>query len=276
MQTRIKMNSPKNLKAMLRALSLIGFLFISGSILAQDVALETGKAQDGWWSAQWTVEAAPDRSEYIRLRNRWQSTYVHIEHGTPAVGKAPNGWWSAMWSLKQIGSTSYYHIQNRYTGQYLHNQNGTLEAGSIQLDWISAQWQMVKTGEGRFVRFLNRKTQEALHIENLKKPGSDKGAAATKATTTKAKTYTFSVSNHSIWLVSYRVYTKESGWSDWKKVDLGKKATITHKGVVTNYDIQYKDITTWKDISGTPVMATDGANQHFVVSGNTFSGIKME
>ena len=57
--------------------------------------LAAGPVRPDWWSAQWSVEIAPDG--YRRIRNRWQQDrYLHLEHGRLEAGTIRPGWHSAM------------------------------------------------------------------------------------------------------------------------------------------------------------------------------------
>ena len=86
--------------------------------------------------------------------------------------------------------------------------------------------------------------------------------------------YAFSVDNKSIWLISFRTKVKGS-WSSWKNVNAGSSGSISRTGSVEDYQIQYKDIATWKDIPGKPAISSSPGSQTFIVSGSTFTGIKM-
>ncbi|MBR9920606.1 MAG: RICIN domain-containing protein [Bacteroidetes bacterium] len=152
------------------------FLFISGMTFSQHVHLEIGNVKPEWWSAQWSIENAPDGSSSKRITNRWTSTHLHHEYPPSLmVGDAPDGWWSAMWILEKIEGTSAYRIKNRYTQVYLHNEFGKIEAGTIKEGWWSAMWELVNTGTGNWVRIRNRHTGQYLHTENQRSESQGQG-----------------------------------------------------------------------------------------------------
>lgn len=100
-----------------------------------------GATDAGWWSKDWIVEDAG--SGYVRFKNRWKNTYLHVEHGPltlSALGLP--GWWSAQWKLEKV-DVDHYRLKNRSRGSYLHIQNGVLEASAAQPGWWSAQWKLI-------------------------------------------------------------------------------------------------------------------------------------
>jgi hypothetical protein len=498
----------KSFREILYSLFTLSLLFFSAQTsFSQQVNLELGSAQPDWWSAMWSLEKVDDGSDFVRIKNRWQSTSIHNEAKFLLTGNVSSTWRSAMWQLEKVsGEPGFVRIKNRKTSMYLHNENGKLEEGAIQPNWWSAMWQLEPvSGEPGYFRIKNRFKETYLHIQNQKgyphylsptgiasayfdypKPSdggyrefqvefeindvapdhfwafqfqfqSDNGGylgfqsntagyrvqfsiwdaigadaapngradafghegegyacsllfnweagrryrltlkraredasyawwsttvtdlssgqeslvgtiktpkswgglrnsnstfveyfgkqdqklhpcsdlgytralvvfpvliasngARVRPTSQSFKTYgpcyndasivnlgseyrvetnmgnapmpigtdigfnppprefNFSVANKSIWLISFRTYTAEEGWSVWKNVDAGSTGTIRKTGLVTNYDIEYKDVTAWKEIPGTPVMSTTPRDQSFVVSGNTFSGISMD
>lgn len=501
-QTLFNTVSAKTARPSFRLLALISFLFLSTITFATEIRLELGQVQNSWWSAMWTIEPAPDGSNYKRIKNYWKKTFIHNEVTDPLTEHTPDDWHSAMWELKQVDNTKYYRLKNRHTSQYLHSENGKLEIGNIDDNWLSAMWEFEKVGAGDYVRIKNRRTGEALHnqhqivypdyrnpysnvhgafnwpnatqgveylemeitlkveyaspdyfwsykiyfqndeggyfglqsksagysvqfslwnslaaekapngtanafdhensgyacsipyawrvgqtyklmlkrtrrestgdwwtasiidvktgqattagsiktprtwgglkaqstnfVESFSKqdskyhtcgelqytrailempvmtdqngnrhrassqsyvisdPCKNQSAVSNFSAAAKiietglsnkpagtspapAAAHSFSVSNKSVWLISYRIFTKEVGWSSWENVNTDKSASISQKGLVTNYQIQYKDVLTWKNIPATPVLATQARNQSFSVSGNTFTGIKMK
>ncbi len=59
-------------------------------------SLQLGTIQSGWQSAQWKFE--PTGNGYNRIRNRWKSSYIHVEYSaTPRAGTIESSWWSAQW-----------------------------------------------------------------------------------------------------------------------------------------------------------------------------------
>ena len=104
---------------------------------------QAGVIQNGWWSAQWTLERIPN-SPYYRIKNRWRTNqYIHAERPQLEIGAIKPGWWSAQWTLEPVraGNKTYYKIKNRWKGTYLHIEKGKLELGKIAAGWWSAQWE---------------------------------------------------------------------------------------------------------------------------------------
>ncbi len=267
----------KNRMAGLMVLMIL--LVSSQTSFSQQVQLELSKIETDWWSAQWSKEAVKDAPAYVRIKNRWKSTDLLNESGALLVGQAASEWWDAMWELEPVsGAAGFFRIKNRTTKTYLHNETGKIELGKIEPNWWSAMWQWEPvSGTSDFFRIKNRNTGTYLHNQNQKLHQADSEPASAGNDLNynpPARTYSFSVTNKSIWLVSFRIYTLE-GWSEWKDVNMGSSDSISHKGLVTDYNIQYKDIATWKKFSAMPVMSTTPKNQSFTVSGNTFTGIKM-
>lgn len=101
---------------------------------------QDGSIKDGWWSAQWQLEAVA--GGYVRIKCRHKGFYLHNENGKLQAGSIQSGWWSAQWKLESVGG-GYFRIKNRWKGTYLHNEKGRLSLGAIQPGWWSAQWRKV-------------------------------------------------------------------------------------------------------------------------------------
>ena len=73
--------------------------------------LQCTPVQPGWWSAMWMIEPVDPASIHraglelhcVRIRNRWTSQCLHIEHGQICVGESQPGWLSAMWMFCSSG-----------------------------------------------------------------------------------------------------------------------------------------------------------------------------
>ena len=117
-----------------------------------------------------TVEklTLPATASYYRIKNRWQSTYLHTENqtGSVQVGGINPSWLSAQWSIEDSGQ-GYVRVKNRWTAKYLHTENltGNVQYGDIQPQWDSAKW-FLDNFNG-YKRIRNLWTQKFVHIENL-------------------------------------------------------------------------------------------------------------
>ncbi len=105
---------------------------------------------------------------YYRIKNRWQSTYMHTEHltGSVEVGGIYPAWWSAQWSIEDSGQ-GYVRLKNRWTGKYMHTENltGRVQYGDIYPHWDSAKW-FLDNFNG-YKRIRNLWTNQFAHLENL-------------------------------------------------------------------------------------------------------------
>ena len=108
-------------------------------------------------------------SAFFRIKNRWQSTYMHTENltGFVQVGAINTSWLSAQWSLEDSGQ-GYYRVKNRWTGKYIHIENltGKLQYGDILPTWDSAKWFFDNFNGYKRIRSLWQSGKFA-HIENL-------------------------------------------------------------------------------------------------------------
>jgi len=93
-------------------------------------------------SQRWVIEAVPG-TNFIRIKNKSNNQYLHVQNGPLELGTMQPNWWSAMWALESAG-TGYVRIKNRWKSNYIHNQNGQLEVGTIQDGWWSAMWKLAE------------------------------------------------------------------------------------------------------------------------------------
>ena len=161
----------KNRMAGLMVLMIL--LVSSQTSFSQQVQLELSKIETDWWSAQWSKETVKEASGYIRLKNRWKSTYIHNEAGALVTGKTASSWWSAMWQLESVSGG--YRIKNRNTQTYLQQINGKLKLGEIRTSWQNpmaqqnAKWLVVPVnGESGYFHIINVGNGMFLHNENQK------------------------------------------------------------------------------------------------------------
>ncbi len=84
------------------------------SLHVENGPLEVSERGPGDWSADWVIE--PADAPYVRIKNRWQESYLHTETRADTVehGELVPGWLSMMWEV--IGANDHYRLRNRYTG----------------------------------------------------------------------------------------------------------------------------------------------------------------
>lgn len=70
----------------------------SQSLHTQNGPLETGDAPDGWWSAQWILEAVAGTSDTYRIRNRYRADqYLYLEGSTLVSGNIASSSTASHW-----------------------------------------------------------------------------------------------------------------------------------------------------------------------------------
>ncbi len=112
-------------------------------------------------------------TNYIRFKNRWKGTHIHIENGKAENGEIQNQWQSAMWTFEKVEGSKYFKIKNRLKGTYLNIEHGNVESSEIQVGWHSAMWELENVSGTTFFRVKNRWKGTYLHIENGKPECSD-------------------------------------------------------------------------------------------------------
>ena len=131
---------------------IIRSVYHPGQII--NVEGQTGYAQYGdidvsWGSPQWSFETAPDPVEntptpaavtYIRIKNKWQNTYLYedaetVKYGNPAATDALSHWVIENYAGHQ-------RIKNRATGNYMNIENLLAYVQSMQIcdPCTSGQW----------------------------------------------------------------------------------------------------------------------------------------
>ncbi|MBV9791648.1 MAG: hypothetical protein JOZ51_25855 [Chloroflexi bacterium] len=114
-------------------------------------------------------EAGAQDQSYVRLKSKWQKTYLYeatnqVRYGTPAASDT-----SSHWVLEDFAGST--RIKNRATGNYMaieHLQE-YVEAIAIQDSWESARWtiQDAPTPGYKIIRSVWH-NGKILHIENLR------------------------------------------------------------------------------------------------------------
>ncbi len=118
--------------------------------------------KDGQTLVQWTAPTT-----YVRIKNRWQGTYLHIENRTGKVqaGTINSDWQSAQWAV-ETSAEGFVRFRNRWTGEYIHIENltGCVQYGSIYSTWASAKWYIDEFNG--YKRIRNLWNGQFIHIEN--------------------------------------------------------------------------------------------------------------
>ena len=109
--------------------------------------------QVSWGSPQWSFETAPDPVEntatptpgtitYIRIKNKWQNTYLYEDTETVKYGTPESTDPASHWLLEDY--SGYKRIKNRATGNYMAIENLLAYVQSIQVcgPCTSGQWEI--------------------------------------------------------------------------------------------------------------------------------------
>lgn len=241
--------------------------------------------------------------DYLRIQNRNTGQYLYVMQGQPALGKVESDRESSRWQKESIAGTNYIRLKNAQTNNHLHNENGLLETGNIQPAWWSAQWVIEPVNGADYVRLKNRNTNGYLHNEKGKletgnvQPGWGSAHWMLETAADAAQShdplpanvrprepqyYTFNVTNNSMWDVSFRVlFFGARDWTSWKTIKAGFNAPSSHltgeaNQPIRSYEIQWKDITAWKDFPGGMPIIPDNSSMNLTISGNTLTGIKID
>jgi len=125
-----------------------------GGINIETRKVTVGGFQPGWWSAQWWLLPAIDRttgvdSTSVYIVNRWMKEYLSVDNGVPTFIRTPAVTGSSqtfdslsyLWNIEpgdmgnqrgrrpdgtegDVYGPLNYHIKHRQTGKYLISQNG--------------------------------------------------------------------------------------------------------------------------------------------------------
>lgn len=240
--------------------------------------------------------------DYLRIQNRNTGQYLYIMQGQPALGKVESDGESSYWQKEPIAGTNHIRLKNPYTNNHLHNENGLLETGKIRPDWWSAQWIIEPVNGTDYVRLKNRHTSGYLHNENGRLetgaaqpgwwsaqwmlepatyPAQSDDLLPDNVRPAEPKYYSFNVTNNSVWDVSFRVQFSGK-WTEWKTIKAGFNspsgllAAGEANKPISNYEIQFKDLNTWKNFPGGMPIIPDNSSMNLTVSGNTLTGIKID
>jgi hypothetical protein len=112
-----------------------------------------------------TVNAA----DYVRIKSRWQGTYLYEDGNQVKYGAPPAGDLAAQWLIEDVQGSK--RIRNRATGNYMaiEHLRGYIESIPVQDAWDSARWTVedAPTAGYKILRSSWR-SREAIHIENLR------------------------------------------------------------------------------------------------------------
>ncbi len=113
--------------------------------------------------------AAAQTLNYVRLKNKWQSTYLYeatnqVRYGTPAAGDT-----SSHWLIEDFQGNK--RIKNRATGNYMaiEHQQDYVESIAVQDTWMSPRWTLenAPTAGYTIIRNVWHNT-EIVNVENLR------------------------------------------------------------------------------------------------------------
>lgn len=113
--------------------------------------------------------AAAQSLTYVRLKNKWQNTYLYesanqVKYGTPAVSDT-----SSQWLIEDFEGSK--RIKNRATGNYMAIEHLYDYVESIAADssWMSARWTIEDAPAAGYKVIRNVwHTWQVLHMENLR------------------------------------------------------------------------------------------------------------
>ncbi|HEY0734849.1 MAG TPA: CARDB domain-containing protein [Herpetosiphonaceae bacterium] len=114
--------------------------------------------------------AAAQTPSYVRIKNKWQNTYLYqasnqVRYGTPAASDT-----SAHWVLEAYAGST--RIKNRASGNYMAIEHlyDYVEAIAIQDTWESARWTVSDAPSGGGYKIIRNvwNNWKVLHIENLR------------------------------------------------------------------------------------------------------------
>lgn len=103
--------------------------------------LNCSKIAPGWHSAMWTIETVQG-TKYVKIKNRWKQTFLHVEHGKLECSNIAPGWHSAMWEIEKVAGTEYIRLKNRWKGTYIQLKEGNLVCSNIEKNEQGANWKL--------------------------------------------------------------------------------------------------------------------------------------
>lgn len=113
--------------------------------------------------------AAAQTLTYVRLKNKWQATYLYesanqVRYGSPAASDT-----SSHWLIEDFQGSK--RIKNRATGNYMAIEHlyDYVESIAIQDTWMSSRWTLENAPTAGYTIFRNVwHTWQVMHVENLR------------------------------------------------------------------------------------------------------------
>ena len=159
-----------------------------------------------------------------------------------------------------------YFLQARHSGKYISVKNAGQENEAILWQWE-----------------LHGKAQQQFELVAVTSDGSGSDdLLPANVRPAGPQYYTFTVTNKSMWDVSFRVlFFGARDWTSWTDVKAGFNAPSSHltgeaNQPIRSYEIQWKDIAAWKDFPGGMPIIPDNSSMNLTISGNTLTGIKID
>jgi hypothetical protein len=222
-----------------------------------------GKAQQ-----QFEFKSAGDGYYYIKAVH--SGKYVSVkdagqENGTPVWQWDFHGKAQQQFALEPAEGNAYY-IKARHSGKYISVKNAGQENEAILWQWE-----------------LHGKAQQQFELVAVTSDGSGSDdLLPANVRPAGPQYYTFTVTNKSMWDVSFRVlFFGARDWTSWTDVKAGFNAPSSHltgeaNQPIRSYEIQWKDIAAWKNFPGGMPIIPDNSSMNLTISGNTLTGIKID
>lgn len=102
----------------------------------------------------------------LHIRNYWNKTAIHIEHGSPKSEEISPAWASAKWIFEKVKGKNAVRIKSAWKDAYLHIETGTLGCSPIGAGALSSMWVIEDIPGSNSVRIKSLwKNTEYLHVE---------------------------------------------------------------------------------------------------------------
>lgn len=135
---------------------------------------EYGDVPEAWGSPQWAFETAPEPQPtpaplvYVRIKNRWQGTYLYEDSGTVKYGAPADTDPLSHWVLENYAGNK--RIKNRATGNYMHIEGllSYVQTGQVCGECTSGQWSVEDAPDPAYKIIRNMwHTWQVINVENL-------------------------------------------------------------------------------------------------------------
>ena len=222
--------------------------------------------QQGAKVIQWQYKGS--ENQHFKFESLGHDAYIiRAAHSNKAL-TAPIGGKNNLYQADYNGSgyqgftiepagDGYFFIYNKATQKYVDVANNSKKAGTDIYLW--------------------GKHGGANQIFQLKEIGNSSVFYCERGKNESNQTFQFRVTNKSMWIVRFRVKA-EGAWTGWNYANVSlngpQKVAVPFNGSIEEFKIQWKDLTTWKNFNRTPLKVPN-QDMNITVSGNTFSGIKL-